>query len=246
MSDDQSQGPKPELIAETSVRIGSAAITSFIPGGAIVHECIMTLLSHHQNKKSRAWLEDLDKRLSDRLAAVEARTDPGRQVEVITAVVEQAFHSARRTFQDEKLEMLKVAVLNTAASTASEDDIALFMGLVDELTVPHIKVLRELADFERLKQAWRANARQGNAIVQQPPNPELGWVFERVGEAYKDPERCSKIAFDLYTRGLIYMRNAIAPTTIQREQVSELTATKFGRAFIRFLTADAPGAKGPG
>jgi hypothetical protein len=228
------------------VRLGSAAVSLVIPGGAIVHECIMTLLRHHQNKKSREWLQDLDWRLSDRLAAVEARTDPSRQLEVITAVVEQAFHSARRTFQDEKLEMLKVAVLSTATSTASEDDIALFMGLVDELTVPHIRTLRELADFESLKRAWRANARQGNAIVQQPPNPEMGWVFERVGEAYKDPERCLKIAFDLYTRGLIYTRNEIAPTTIQREQVSELTATKFGHAFIRFLTADAPTAKASG
>jgi hypothetical protein len=58
------------------------------------------------------------------------------------------YQSARRSFQAEKLELLKVPVLNTVSTTASEDVIALFMGLVDELTVPHIKALREMANHE--------------------------------------------------------------------------------------------------
>jgi len=232
--DDAAHEPKSEIIPEAAMRIGSAAVTSFIPGGAAIHECLMMLLGHRQNKKNREWLLDLERRLSERLTALESL--PEQKAEVLTAITEQAFQSARRTFQAEKLEMLKQAVLNAVTTTAAEVDIAIFMGLVDELAVPHLKLLRELADYDNLLRDWRANARQGNAFVQQAPTPEMGWVFLRVGDSYEEPERCAKIAFDLYTRGLIQTRNTIAPTTIQRELVNETTATKFGRAFINFLS----------
>ncbi len=226
MHDDQS------IIAETSVRAGSAAITSLVPViGPIVHECLMGLLGHRQNLRMKRWVADT----ANRLQAIETTVNEERE-ETIAAIIEQAHQSARKTFHDEKLKALQNAIVNSVQVTASDDDIALFMALIDELAGPHIRALATLADYKHLMTAWRANARQGNTFIQQSENPDALWVLARAGEIFKDEERAAKVFSDLRNRGLVAQADSSGPYMMTREYVHGRTVTNFGRAFLSFIS----------
>lgn len=132
---------------------------SVIPiAGGLASELFELVLAPPLSKRRDAWLESVARRLE----AVGAKVDSlGDDAAFVTTML-HATHIALRTHQEEKLEALRNAVVNSAIGTGPEDDIrAIFLNLVDGFTPTHLRILSffqnrnslDSAAFERLRDA---------------------------------------------------------------------------------------------
>ncbi len=94
-------------------------------------------------KRRDEWMESLGKRLAE----VEARLDALAQDPGFVTTVVQATQVAMRAHQEEKLEALRNAVVNSAIGNApAQDRRALFLRFIDDFTPTHLRVLRRFQD----------------------------------------------------------------------------------------------------
>jgi hypothetical protein len=115
-------------------------ILSAFPGGI---ELYNTVIGPEISKRYGEWSESLDSKLMEaEQARDDFRIEDLVDNESFVSTVLQATQSAMRSHQEEKLEALKNAVLNSALPTAPEEDKqAIFLNLIDEFTPLHLKML---------------------------------------------------------------------------------------------------------
>src|SRR5262249_18333093 len=129
----------------TAVRAGLAAI----PGvGGPAAELFNALIAPPLARRRDAWLNGLARglrQLEEKVAGFgveKLKDDPAFVSEVV-----EASQAAVRTHDEEKLDALRNAVLNIAASTAPEENLQpMLIALCDTLTPWHLRVLRFLDD----------------------------------------------------------------------------------------------------
>jgi hypothetical protein len=152
---------------------GAEAILNLVPvvGGTIA-TALTVALNYRLNERRERWFSEL----ADAVADLQDRFDgfdPESLVDneqFLDAVV-TATRTVDRSSQREKIEALRNAVLNAALPGAPDHDIQqLYLGLVDDLTPTHLRLLKLLND----PPSWFAERPQ----LRQP---QFGLSSNRVG-----------------------------------------------------------------
>jgi hypothetical protein len=126
---------------DDSILLLFKALSSFIPNGPlpILLELILPSIVDRQNK----WIISLNETVKEHGKKID-KLQPKNLVKnpnFITILI-QATQIATRNHQEEKLEALRNAVLNSALETSIEEDMQLmFLNLIDSFTVYHMKIL---------------------------------------------------------------------------------------------------------
>lgn len=138
---------------------------------------------------------------------------------------------AIRNHQEEKLEALRNAVLNTALSPLVEEDLQhMFLNFVDELTPWHLKILRYFQNPEE----W---FRQREIT---PPNWTFGSQMHAFALAFPElktqKDFASQLVRDLSTRGLCQDEGRMN-IGVTRNAIFSSRTTRLGKQFIGFVTS---------
>jgi hypothetical protein len=132
-------------LTETSVEM----IVNLVPMvGSTVAVALMTALDRNLNKRRERWLTELAEAVEELRQRFDgfnpdALADNGVFVDAVVT----ATRTVDRTSQQEKIDVLRNAVLNSAMPGAPDQDIQqLYFGLIEDLTPTHIRLLTLLND----------------------------------------------------------------------------------------------------
>ena len=213
-------------VIEKAAEAGLAAIP--IAGGPLA-VAFATLVGYSINKRLEHWLEELADAVQDlrekfRNAQGTELADLATNEQFLDAVVTST-RAAVRTHQDDKLAMLRNAVLNSALPTVPDADQQLmFLQWIDELTPSHIRLLTLLnnpADWLLSRNLELPQFAGRDALI------ELG-LPEMIGRR----EFYDQLLRDLNLRGLVTVE------TFRRERDSRAlrpATSKVGHIFVQFL-----------
>ncbi len=219
--------PLPEKSLGDHLHLMLRAGISAIPAlGGPALELFNAVIAPPIERRRNAWMNNL----ADRLRELEQENrlkidDLAGNEEFISAVL-QASTSALRNHQEEKIEALRNAVLNSALGQSPEDaKREMFLAFVDQFTVWHLRTLHELSKSAR---------HLGHGIVPKTSIDEIAKVaMERVPGLRGQQALAETVVEDLCRKGLIFWSGGAYSTFIPlgTQQVSEL-----GQEFLRFIS----------
>lgn len=214
----------------TLARAGISAIP--IVGGPAV-ELFQMLIAPPIRKRQQEWMESVAKGLRRLEEQHRCVVDELSNNDAFIDTVMQASQAAIKTANQEKREALRNAVLNAALSNTLDDTRQqVFVGLVDQFTVWHLRILALLGNPTK----WFTD--QGK----QPPQWSFaGSLSELLESAY--PELKSQrdlydlVGKDLFQRGLLGTDSF--HTTMSGGGVMEKRTSIMGDDFLAFVTQPA-------
>jgi hypothetical protein len=135
---------------------------------------------------------------------------------------------AIRNHQEEKIEALRNAVLNTALinSTEEEDLHLMFLNFVDAFTPWHIRIL---VFFNNPKEYCQKNGINVSSLVAGPQSSVLEQAFRSLTQDFYD-----QITRDLNDRGLAF---DVASLHALTEELFGPRTTPMGKRFLEFISA---------
>ncbi len=138
---------------------------------------------------------------------------------------------AIRNHQEEKLEALRNAVLNTALSPLVEEDLQhMFLNFVDELTPWHLKVLKY---FDNPEEWLRQNE---ISLVNWGFGSQMHVFNLAFPELEANPDFAKQLVRDLATRGLSFSEDSMN-VGVTRSRMSSPLTTKLGKQFLGFIAS---------
>jgi hypothetical protein len=167
MSDEEkSSVPKP-TVGDVAHAIVKGGLSGIPLAGGVAAELFGLVFAPPMSKRRDEWFESLAKRLK----AVEVRFDSlGEKPSFVTTAM-QATQIALRTHQEEKLEALRNAVVNSAIERAPDDDMrAVFLNFVDAFTPTHLRILKFFQNRGSLDSSALQRLRDARAVTDQMVN----------------------------------------------------------------------------
>lgn len=222
--------PKPG-IGDYARNIVKGLISSVpVPFAAgVAAEIFSILLASPLERRWEEWAESVAEGLVHLQEQVEGFSLEGLSGnEAFVTVVLKATHLALRNHQEEKLEALRNAVLNSALPGAPEDDMQLiFLDLVDTLTPWHLRVLKLFDD--PLKWAEENQRPVPNGFGRASTRQVLLQAYPELNG--KDDLQ-NKVIKDLSTQNLAEIPGA----TMTSKGAHESRTSRFGKQFLQFVS----------
>jgi len=212
---------------------GAEIILNFVPvvGGALATG-LSKAMGYKLNKRRDKWLHDLAEKVQEVSNRVDG-LDPDEMYEsdaFVDAVV-TATRIADRTSQDEKLALLRNAVVNSVSGTAPDLDLQqVYFGLIDELTVTHLRMLKLLDD----PSGWFEFHGIAKPTYQSAARIEI--VKEGMPDlAEQGVEMIKRFFAKLETEGLVIagLSGGVTGSALWDQLTSD-----FGKGFLKFLADD--------
>jgi hypothetical protein len=152
------------------------------------------------------------------------------QDEAFIDTVMHASQVALRNNQKEKLEALHNAIMNAALPNSPDESLQqMFINLVDEMTVWHIRILYFFANPVR----WFEE--QGREPPQYTISSNLNGILTNAyPELANRREFCDQVGKDLYRRGLLSIENFY--TMMSATGAYEPRATGLGAQFLKYIS----------
>lgn len=219
--------PKRKSAGDIAYEIGRATTAAVGP----LQVLFENIFSAPLEKRKQAWLEQLAgvvDELQKKMVDLTPEKLASNEAFITTAL--QASQIAIRNHQQEKIQALRNAVMNSALPNApEEDEQIIFLRLIDQLTPTHLRVLTVLDNCEQ----WMA--RHGIA------NP--GWGMGGVATVLQHclPELRGKrdlydqIVRDLRGEGLTIQGDFLHVTMTGHGMLQSRTSER-GKRFIRFIS----------
>lgn len=230
MKDDEKYVPPEATAGDHAHTLVRAGIASIPVVGSAATELFQKLITPPLEKRRQQWMESVAEGLrqleSQQFLSIEQLADN----DVFIDVVMVASQAAIRTSQETKREALKNAVLNAALpNPPDESRQQIFIGLVDSLTVWHLKILRFFSE------PLQAFAELGKA----PPEFAIGVSLSKVlTAAYPDlineRELYELIGKELYGKGLL--RTEGLHGMMSGMDVYDQRTTRLGDQFLAFIS----------
>jgi hypothetical protein len=212
--------------------VAKAGLSTIPIAGGPLAELLGLVIGPKLNERREKWLESIAERLfkleeKDKEFKIENLITN----EMFTTAFAYAMTIAVRNHQEEKIEALRNAVLNTAllSSTEEEDLHLMFLNFVDVFTPWHIRLL---LFFDNPKEYCNRNNINVTSLFMGSPSRVLEQAFPSLRRDFYD-----QITKDLYDRGLSFDANSLHVLT------SNLFApriTIMGIKFLRFISAASP------
>jgi hypothetical protein len=226
--------PKPmkEDAAYTAVKVALGSVPYV--GGVLAEAFAATVPSPISKKQEEWWLD-----LRNRVQALEkAGVDMKKLAadQAFIGVVAVASKMVAGSAQQEKLDALKNAVLNSAGGiNIDEDEKRIFLQLVDQLTISQLKMLEFLDGPRAYAQAH--NVRFGNYMY-----AGVDAILEEAFPEWKGKrEVYDLVLHDLQTRGLVAGNvDSIHVTMSATDQgMFASRTTDRGKRFLKFIRAQS-------
>ena len=211
------------------------AVAGMVPvAGSALTVLLETVLVPPLERRREKWFQMLGAAVEQLQQTVEGLTPEAlSKNEVFITVVAQATQVALRTHQDEKLNALMAAVLNSGQPNPPTDDLQLmYLRFIDELSPWHIRVLDLLSGPEH----WM----QRNGV--QHPGWGMGGPSAVIEHCYPElrhqQEFYEQIVRDLQSRGLIH-QGQFLNTTMTGSGMVEARTSGFANNFLAFIARGA-------
>jgi hypothetical protein len=212
-----------------AVRMALSAIP--VVGGA-AKELFNSIIAPPLAKRQAEWMESI----AERLEMLEKQV-AGFKIESLSSnenFISTVFYATTlniRNHQEEKIEALQNAVLNTALNIAIEEDLEhIFLNFIDELTPSHLKVLKYFESPEewfKLKDKDISGYYMGAAI---------DVFFDAFPELAKNTDFARQIINDLSARGLSNNLESMQVMTSLGSMIGP-KITPLGKLFLNFITS---------
>ena len=186
--------------------------------GGLAAELFAVVLAPPLSKRRDEWFESV----AERLRAVEAKLESLGEDPAFVTTMMHATHIAFRSHQEEKLEALRNAVVNSAIGKAPQDDLqAIFLNLIDAFTPTHLRILKYFQNRGSLDPSAIQGLRDARAVTDVMVN-------------------------DLARDGLIEDHRPYAARGRDSGEsllISDWTLSKLGSQFIDFISSRAQAAR---
>ena len=225
--DDKYSPPEPSTSDAAHAVARSGLGTIPIAGTAAV-ELLNALVTPPLERRRQQWMESIGeglRRLEDkRNVDLEALRDNDQFIDIAM----QASQAAIRTAQEEKLQALRNALLNSALPNPPEETLQqMFINFIDTLSVWHIRLLGLFQGPEQWAQ------RSGRTF----PDLSMGGLATLVESAFPDlrgrRDLYDQIGKDLAFRGLAQTDNL--HVTMTGHGLMQKRTTQMGDAFLSFI-----------
>lgn len=226
----QSEQPPKKSLGDhghTAVR----AILSAVPyAGSTASEIFNAIITPPLEKRRDAWRESIGQRLRQLEEANLLSIEGLQSNEIFITTLMQASQAAIRNHQAEKMKSLRNAVLNAALPDPPEESLQqIFIQMVDDLTVWHLRILRLFQNPRR----WFAENEK------QPPQFAItSSLSDVLTAAYPELSKKRKfydlIGSELHARGLIFSNGF--HTMMSTDGAYNKQTTDFGDSFLSFIT----------
>ncbi len=217
----------PQKTLGDHIHLGVRTMLSAIPtlGGPAL-ELFNAVIAPPLEQRRNRWLNDL----ADRIYALEKEKrlkveDLGNNEEFISAIM-NATTAAVRNHQNEKIAALRNAVLNSALGQCpNEVKSAMFLALVDQFTVWHLLILRELSALD---------SRSGQNYPPKTSFEEITRaVLQKNAELRSQQSLVELIVEDLCRKGLLFWSGGLSATYIPRGTTQ---VTPLGQEFLKYVS----------
>ena len=228
------QLPDTKSEGDIAYEVGRAIVAAIPVAGGSLQVVFENVFTAPIERRKAAWLAELVgviEELQRRVEGLEASTLGQNEAFVTTAM--QASQVALRNHQREKLDALRHAVLHSGLPGApSDDEQAIFVRLIDELTPWHLRILTFLDDPEQwMREHGIANPGWGMGGV----STVLEHCFsELVGQR----ELYDQMLADLQSAGLAAAGSYLHATMTGQGMLASRT-TGIGKRFLSFITSPA-------
>jgi hypothetical protein len=222
------------LGVKVAASIGASALGSGLglPSvGALVSELYSQVLKPPLTKRLEEWMNSVYQRLLEQQGEIDGLTlEVLSKKPLFISTFMQASQVALRNHQEEKLEALRNAVINSAKPNFAEDDIYLmFLNWIDTFTIWHIRILYYLdarlleVKDGRMPEITRTNPR---ALTER--------VIENFPELRQEQEFTYQIIRDLGNNNLM---SYFSPFRVFRNNGDfyESYTTDLGKRFIQYI-----------
>lgn len=217
--------------------VGYAVVKSVLAAfpyiGGTAAEVFAAVVAPPISKRRDEWIKSIAERLVQLEKEVEGfKLDSLAENDMFITTVMHASQVAIRNHQEEKLEALRNAVLNSALGYAPEEDLQLmFLNFVDAFTPWHIKVL---AFFDSPEAYCQTRGNKLGTSTMSSPAVLLEQTFTELGA---NREFYDQILNDLYLRGLVNTTKDSFHTMITTQGIYSSRTTEMGKKFISFITS---------
>jgi len=213
-------------VLHTIARTGISAIP--VVGGPI-KELFNSLITPPLVKRRDDWVESIAKRLQElEKEASGFKLESLKENENFITVVTYATTIAIRTHQEEKLDALRNAVLNSAVASDPDDDLQhMFLNFIDTFTSSHIRILKFFDD----PRAWfqQSGINTGN-FAAGPPSAVLERAFPDFRRDFYD-----QLAKDLSSGGLMQNGESLHVMMTEDGMFGRRTTT-MGQMFLKYIS----------
>jgi hypothetical protein len=224
--------PKKKNVGDTAREMGKAIVSAVPVAGGPLQVLFENVFSAPIEKRKQAWLEQLAEVVTEVQQKVDGLTPEKLATnEVFITVAMQASQIAIRNHQQEKLEALRNAVLNSALpNPPEEDEQIIFLRLIDQLAPWHLRILTLLSGPEQ----WMAR----NNV--QNPGWSAGGVSTVIEHCLPDlsgkRDIYDQIVRDLQAEGLVGQGQFLHMTITGHGMLESRIADR-GKRFLKFISA---------
>ena len=224
--------PKKRSAGDAAREIGKAIVSAVPAAGGPLQVLFENVFSAPIERRKQVWLEQLAEVVNELQRKVEGLTPEKLAAnEAFVTVAMQASQIAIRNHQQEKLEALRNAVLNSALpNPPEEDEQIIFLRLIDQLTPWHLRVLSLLSGPEQ----WMAR----NNV--QNPGWSAGGVSTVIEHCFPDlrgkRDIYDQIVRDLQAEGLVGQGQFLHVTMTGRGMLESRLPDR-GKRFLKFISA---------
>ena len=224
----------PEKEKHELVHKSAKALISIVPGvGGPINEFFNNVIASPLEKRKNKWLNNLAEivnELQDKMN--DFSIENLAENELFLTTILQATDIAMKNHKEEKLEMLKSVIQNTALDNTPEEDIQMiFMNYIDELTPWHIKLLKYFQDPSK----WgKKNNIQYPDWISASPSDGLEATFP---ELKGKREIYDKLIYDLNNNyRLLNLSDSQLHGSASGPGIFNSRITNIGQTFIKFIT----------
>ena len=205
--------------------------------GAVFSDWLASEIAQPLSKRRDSWLRELHGDLSRIEKKIDYLSEDVYDEGRFSCAVVSALRIAEKTYDEEKLKLLRNAVCNIFIGVNIREDVEyIFWRYVDDLSVSHIRILC----FSISPRKWM----EDNNIAKLPPEHEgkgtwFRWNWDKVKELclpdIRSEERLYKILIDdLLSKGLIESEPiSVIENTLGFDRAG---ITDLGREFLNFVS----------
>lgn len=219
----------PEPTGADAAHLAVRAAISAIPTlGGPAAELFSALIAPPLERRRRAWMEEVAEGLRKLEDQGKVSFDELQEDEAFIDTLLHASQAAMRTHQQEKRAALRNAILNSALPNPPDESLRLvFLSLVDQFTVWHLRLLKLFQDPEgwarKHNRSYGSIYAGGLSSILESAYPELRGRREFYDQVWRD----------LYLRGLVNTESL--HTMMTASGLMAKRTTDLGDRFLKFI-----------
>jgi len=212
---------KKEVALEVT-EIAVKTTLSVIPiGGALATSIYDSIKGNCLAKRKEKWERELEARLSHTEETLETIGNN----ELFTTTLIRATELAMKTAQEEKIQYLANAVVNSLSPDLDEEKMMVMLNLLDKYTVSHIKILYYFYNPRRFDEMKHSSAMGSPKLLLFSMFPEL------------NNELFDKLYEDLFIDGMVNLENLNVMMT--GRGITEKRTTPLADSFLNFVFGES-------